>query len=46
MGNMAFFRVKKLMEKMIFTDYGKVLVLNFSGEGNMAFFSAKKVMER
>ena len=31
---------------MIFTDYWKVLVLNFSVMGNTVFFSAKKLMER
>ena len=34
-----------LMEKMIFTDYWKV-VMNFSVVGNTVFFSAKKLMER
>ena len=31
---------------MIFTDYWKVLVLNFSEMGNTIFFWAKKLMER
>ena len=30
----------------MFTDYWKVLVLNFSVMGNTVFFSAKKLMER
>ena len=36
----------KVGEKMIFTDYGEVLVLNFSVMGNKVFFTAKKLMER
>ena len=32
--------------KMIFTDYWKVLILNFSVMGNMAFFQVKKLMEK
>ena len=31
---------------MIFVDYGKVLVLNFSGMGNTVFFWDKKLMKR
>ena len=46
MRNMVFFWIKKLMEKMIFTDYGKVLVLNFSVVGNTVFFWVKKLTER
>ena len=38
---MVFFWVKKLMEKMIFTDYGKVLLLNFSVVGNTVFFEPR-----
>ena len=45
-GKHGLFWAKKLMEKMIFTDYWKVLVLNFSMMGNTIFFSAKKLMER
>ena len=37
---------KKLMEKMLFTDYCKALVLNFSVVGNTSFFTIKKSMER
>ena len=40
------FLSQKVDGKMIFTDYWKGLVLNFSVMGNMAFFSAKKLMER
>ena len=36
----------KVGGKMIFTDYGEVLVLNFSVMGNKVFFTAKKLMER
>ena len=36
---------QKVDEKMIFTDYWKVLVLN-SVMGNTVFFSVKKLMER
>ena len=32
--------------KMIFTDYWKVLILNFLGMGNTLIFWAKKLMER
>ena len=46
MGNTVFFWVKKLMEKIIFTDYWKVLVLSFLMMGNTIFFSAKKLMDR
>ena len=34
------------MEKMIFTDYGKVLVLNFLVVGNPVFLWVEKLMER
>ena len=55
MGNMVFFWVHKLMEKMIFPEYGKVLVLNFSGweiryflsqevDGKMIFTGYGKVL--
>ena len=37
---------QKVDGKMIFTDYWKVLVLNFSEMGNTIFFWAKKLMER
>ena len=40
------FWVKKLMEKIIFTDYWKVLVLNFLMMRNMVFFWVKKLMEK
>ena len=40
------FLSQKVDGNMIFTDYWKVLVLNFSGMGNTVFFSAKKLMER
>ena len=45
-GKYGFFWVKKLMEKMIFTDYGKVIVLKFLVVGNTVFFWVKKLMER
>ena len=37
---------QKVSEKIIFTDYWNVLVLNFSGMGNTASFWGKKLMER
>ena len=37
---------QKVDGKIIFTDYWKVLVLNFSEMGNTVFFVAKKLMER
>ena len=37
---------QKVDGKIIFTDYLKVLVLNFSGMGNTVFFWGKKSMER
>ena len=39
------FLSQKVDGKMVFTDYRKVLVLNFSEMGNMVFFWAKKLME-
>ena len=41
-----FFLRQKVDGKIIFTDYLKVLVLNFSGMGNTVFFWGKKSMER
>ena len=40
------FLSQKVDGNMIFIDYWKVLVLNFSGMGNTAFFWHKKLMER
>ena len=37
---MVFFE-QKVDGEMIFTDYSKVLVLNFSVMGNMVFFESK-----
>ena len=37
---------QKVDGNMIFTDYWKVLVLNFSVMGNTVFFWVKKLMER
>ena len=37
---------KNVVGKMVFIDYWKVLVLNFSEMGNAAFSRAKKLMER
>ena len=37
---------QKVDRNMIFTDYWKVLVLNFSVTGNTVFFWVKKLMER
>ena len=45
-GKYSFFWVKKLIEKMIYTDYWETLVLNFSVMGNTIFSSAKKSTER
>ena len=42
----GFFWSQKVDGKMIFTDYSKVLVLNFSVMGSTVFFSAKRLMER
>ena len=41
-----FFLRQKVDEKMIFTDYWKVFLLNFSEMGNRVFFWAKTLMER
>ena len=38
------FLSQKIVGKMIFTDYWKVLVLNFSVMGSTVFFSVKKLM--
>ena len=43
---MWYFLSQKVDGKMIFPDYWKVLVLNFSVMGNMVFFWAKKLMVR
>ena len=40
------FLSQKVDGKIIFTDYWKVLILNFSVMGNTVFFSVKKLMER
>ena len=40
-GKNVVFLSQKGDENMIFTDYGKVLVLIFSGMGNTAFFEPK-----
>ena len=40
------FLSQKVDGKMLFTDYWKVLVLNFSVIRNTAFFWVKKLMER
>ena len=40
------FLSQKVDGNMIFTDYWKVLVLNFSVMGNTVFFWVKKLMER
>ena len=40
------FLSQKIDGEMIFTNYWKVLVLNFSVMRNTVFFSAKKLMER
>ena len=40
------FLSQKVDGKMIFTDYWKALVLNFSVMGNTVFFWVKKFMER
>ena len=44
-GKYGIFFSQKVDVKMIFTDYWKVLVLNFSMMGNTVSFSAKKLME-
>ena len=43
---MWYFLSQKVDGKMIFTDYWKVLVLNFSVMRNMVFFWVKKLMEK
>ena len=45
-GKYGLFLSQKVDGNMIFTDYWKVIVLNFSVMGNTVFFSAKKLMER
>ena len=45
-GKCGLFLSQKVDGKMIFTDYWKVLVLNFSMMGNTVFFWVKKLMER
>ena len=40
------FLSQKVDGKMLFTDYWKVLVLNFSVIGKAIFFSVEKLMER
>ena len=45
-GKYGLFLSQKVDGNMIFTDYWKVLVLNFLVMGNTVFFSAKKLMER
>ena len=40
------FLSQKVDGKMLFTDYWKVLVLNFSVIGKTVFFSVEKLMER
>ena len=40
------FLIQKVSEKIIFTDYWNVLVLNFLGMENTACFWSKKLMER
>ena len=40
------FLSQKVDGKMLFTDYGNVLVLNFSVIGKMVFFWVEKLMER
>ena len=44
--NMWYFLSQKVDGKMIFTNYWKFFVLNFSMMGNTVFFSVKKLMER
>ena len=45
-GKYGLFLSQKVDGKMIFTDYWKGLVLNFSVMGNTVFFWVKKLMER
>ena len=44
-GKYSFFWVKKLIEKMIYTDYWETLVLNFSVVWNTVFFWVEKLIE-
>ena len=45
-GKYGLFLIQKVDGKIIFTDYWKVLVLNFSVLGNTGFFWVTKLMER
>ena len=45
-GKYGLFLSQKVDGKMIFTDYWRVLVLNFSVMGNTVFFWVKKLIER
>ena len=45
-GKYSYFLSRKADEKLIFTDYWKVLVLNFLEKGNTVFFWANILMER
>ena len=45
-GKYGLFLSQKVGGKMIFTDYWKILVWNFSNVGNTAFFWAKKLIKR
>ena len=45
-GKYGLFLSQKVDGNMMFTDYWKVLVLNFSVIGNTVFFWVKKLMER
>ena len=45
-GKYGLFLSQKVDGNMIFTDYWKVLILNFSVIGNTVFFWVKKFMER
>ena len=45
-GKCGLFLSQKVDGNMMFTDYWKVLVLNFSVMGNTVFFWVKKLMER
>ena len=45
-GKYGLFSSQKVNRKIIFTDYWKILVLNFSEMGNTVFFWAKKLMGR
>ena len=46
LGKYGLFLSQKEDGKMIFTDYWKVLVLNFSKMGNTVFFWVKNLMEK